>query len=302
MTWNTVRHPTIQHHTHSHPAPLSITQALPTSTTDYTRANATIGNQAKHQLGKNSQNTITGFWNLLGGKKFSREVPQATLLVSAPVIQHPTLPGTPAYKVNVLLPAPSPLLMTTSNTPAASQAECFITVSEATTIFLGSLLEFAKDFLGHQVVDTVINVLSFSDDIQHKALTKAAEDAGICILQLPDDTGAVAVYALAGGDDVSVDHTQLVVDLGTSLLELASLSMKVWHTLWLLFYTKVKELITSADIDLFDVDEIIYIKGSACLPGLDEMLLEGFTESAITPFKAGTVVGVGVGDPTTILA
>ncbi|KAL4071231.1 hypothetical protein V8B97DRAFT_2007676 [Scleroderma yunnanense] len=267
--------------------------------------------------------------------RFSREVPQATLLVSAPVIQHPTLPGTPAYKVNVLLPAPSPLLMTTSNTPAASQAECFITVSEATTIFLGSLLEFAKDFLGHQVVDTVINVLSFSDDIQHKALTKAADDAGICILQLPDDTGAVAVYALAGGDDVSVDHTQLVVDLGTSLLELASLSMKYFakeftkktklpltvapstdpqdkcteEKLCLAIclihnkvYTKVKELITSADIDLFDVDEIIYIKGSACLPGLDEMLLEGFTESAITPFKAGTVVGVGVGDPTTILA
>jgi len=46
----------------------------------------------------------------------------------------------------------------------------------------------------------------------------------------------------------------------------------------------------------------VYIGGSASLPGLDESLSQGFTESVITPFKAGTVVGGGVGDPTTILA
>lgn len=67
-------------------------------------------------------------------------------------------------------------------------------------------------------------------------------------------------------------------------------------------YAKVKELVASAGTDLYDVDEIVYIGGCACLPGLDETLAEGFTENVITPFKAGTVAGGGIGDPTTILA
>ncbi|KAL4063738.1 Hsp70 protein-domain-containing protein [Scleroderma citrinum] len=368
-----------------------------------------VGNQAKHQLVKNAQNTITGFRNLLG-KKFS-EIPQATLSVSAPVIQHPTLPDTPAYKVNVLLPAPSPLPRTTSNTPAASQvatprsepieAERFITVSEVTTIFLSSLLKSAEDFLGHQIVGAVISVPSSFDDTQREALTRAAEEAGICVLQLLDDAGAVAVCTSTGDVEVPTDRTQLVVDLGASSLELSLLSIReglayilatlsdssvggdeidsklvkyfakefakktktlltvapstdpqdkraeaklrlaVEHTKRTLSaspgaatcsveslkdgldytgsinrlrfdmevrpiydkaYAKVKELVASADIDLLDVDEIVYVGGSTCLPGLDETLSEGFAESVITPFRAGTVVGGGVGDPTTILA
>jgi len=55
-------------------------------------------------------------------------------------------------------------------------------------------------------------------------------------------------------------------------------------------------------LDLYDVDEIVYVGGSACLPGLDETLAQGFPESVYTPFTAGTVVGGGIGDPTTILA
>lgn len=368
-----------------------------------------IGNSAKHQLVKNSQNTITGFRNLLG-KKFS-EVPQATLSVSAPVIQHPTFPDTPAYKVKVLQPAPSPLPATATNTPAASQVatprsepvevERFLTVSEVATIFLGSLLKSAEDFLGHRVIGAVISVPPWFDDVQRDTLTKAAEDAGIHVLQLLDDVGAVAVCASTSIDDVPIDRTQLVVDLGASSLELSLLSIReglahslatlsddsvggdeidsklikyfakeftkktktpltvapatdpqdkraeaklrlaVEHTKRTLsaspgaatcsveslkdgldytgsinrlrfdlevrsiydkVYDKVKELVARAEMDLFDIDEVVYIGGSACLPGLDETLSQGLAESVITPFKAGTVVGGGVGDPTTILA
>ncbi|KAI6157201.1 Hsp70 protein-domain-containing protein [Pisolithus tinctorius] len=368
-----------------------------------------IGNPAKHQLVKNSQNTITGFRNLLG-KKFS-EVPQATLSVSAPVIQHPTLPDTPAYKVKVLQPAPSPLPVTATNTPAASriatprsepvEVERFLTVSEVTTIFLGSLLKSAEDFLGHRVLGAVIGVPPWFDDVQRNALAKAAEDAGIHVLQLLDDIGAVTVCTSTGTDDVPNDRTQLVVDLGASSLELSLLSVKeglacslatlsdnsvggdeidsklikyfakeftkktktpltvapatdlqdkraeaklrlaVEHTkrtlsaspgaatcsveslkdgldytgsinrlrfdmevrsIYNKVYDRAKEVVARAEMDLFDVDEIVYIGGSACLPGLDETLSQGFSESVITPFKAGTVVGGGVGDPTTILA
>jgi molecular chaperone DnaK (HSP70) len=67
-------------------------------------------------------------------------------------------------------------------------------------------------------------------------------------------------------------------------------------------YAKAQELPASAGIDLYDIDEIVYIGGCSCLPGLDETLAEGFTENVITPFKAGTIAGGGTGDPTTILA
>ncbi|KAG2098712.1 Hsp70 protein-domain-containing protein [Suillus discolor] len=368
-----------------------------------------IGNQARHQLVKNSQNTITGFRNLLG-KKFS-EVPQAALSVSAPVIQHPSLPDTPAYKVKVLQPAPSPLKTTAANTPAASQvatprsepieAERVLTVSEVTTIFLGSLVQSAEDFLGRKVLGAVISLPSWFDDAQREAVIEAAEDAGIHVLQLLDDAGAVAVCTAAGSEEISSDRTQLIVDLGASSLELSLLSVReglayslatisdssvggddidsklikffakeftkktktpltvapasdpldkraeaklrlaVEHTKRTLsaspgaatcsveslkdgldytgsinrlrfdmevrsvydkVYAKVKELVASAGVDLYDVDEIVYIGGCACLPGLDETLAEGFTENVITPFKAGTVAGGGIGDPTTILA
>ncbi|KAH7907173.1 Hsp70 protein-domain-containing protein [Hygrophoropsis aurantiaca] len=368
-----------------------------------------IGNQAKHQLVKNSQNTITGFRNLLG-KKFS-DLPQATLSVSAPVIQHPSIPDIPAYKVKVLQASPSPLPITATNTPLASQVatprsepievERILTVSEVATIFLGSLLQSAEDFLGKKIVGAVISVPSWFDDAQRDAVTKAAEEAGIKVLQLLDDSGAVTVCTSEGAEDISADRTQLIVDLGASSLELSLLSVReglayslatltdssvggdeidsklikffakeftkktktpltvapatdpldkraeaklrlaVEHTkrtlsaspgaatcsveslkdgldytgsinrlrfdmevraIYNQVYAKVKELVASAGLDLHEVDEIVYLGGSACLPGLDETLVDGFADSIITPFKAGTVVGGGVGDPTTILA
>jgi len=66
----------------------------------------------------------------------------------------------------------------------------------------------------------------------------------------------------------------------------------------------VKALVEGAGLDLYDVDEIVYVGGTGCLPGLDESLMGlGFNEATIvTPFSAGTAVGGGAGDPTAILA
>ncbi|OSX68169.1 hypothetical protein POSPLADRAFT_1064453 [Postia placenta MAD-698-R-SB12] len=367
-----------------------------------------IGNQAKHQLVKNAHNTITGFRNLLG-KKFS-EIPSDKLLVSAPVIEHPEQPDVPAYKVQVLQAAPTPLLKTATNTPAASNAatprseptpaERIFTVSEVTTIFLKSLIQSAEDFLGKKVQGAVISIPAWFEDTQRAALEKAAEDAGVKVLQLLEEAGAVAV-ATASSPGLNQDRTQLVVDLGSSALELSLLSIRqglafslatlsdptvggdaidgklikhfakeftkktktpltvspateaqdkraeaklrlaVEHTKRTLsaspgaatcsveslkdgldftgtitrlrfdmevrtvydtVYARVKELAERANVDLYDIDEIVYVGGSASLPGLDETLSQGFQESVVTPFTAGTVFGGGVGDPTAILA
>lgn len=74
------------------------------------------------------------------------------------------------------------------------------------------------------------------------------------------------------------------------------------RTIYDTVFTKVKEVVAAAGLDLYEVDEIVYVGGSASLPGLDESLAQGFPETLVTPFTAGTVVGGGVGDPTTILA
>ncbi|PAV23392.1 actin-like ATPase domain-containing [Pyrrhoderma noxium] len=52
------------------------------------------------------------------------------------------------------------------------------------------------------------------------------------------------------------------------------------------------DLLASAGLEPLHVDEIIYVGGSASLPGLDEAFFaKGFSEDMITPFTAGTVIG-----------
>ena len=221
-----------------------------------------IGNEAKPHLVKNSTNTIIGFRNLLGKKYVScanclsphrlthlarfSELPKDRPTTSAPVIQHPDLPDTPAYKVQVLQPAPSPLspaasaLTTRTNTPAASQvatprsepipAERVLTPADVTTLFLRSLLQSAEDFLGKKVDGAVLTAPNWFAPEQLDALQEAAEAAGIRVLQLLEDAGAAAFFAATsasnGATETRPDRTQLVVDLGASSLALSLLAVR----------------------------------------------------------------------------
>ncbi|KAI5116561.1 hypothetical protein M0805_001546 [Coniferiporia weirii] len=198
-----------------------------------------IGNQAKPQLVKNSQNTIINFRNLLG-KMFS-EIPKDEPIISAPVIQHPEQPDVAAYKVAILQPAPTPLppasVRSSSNTPSASVlptprseptlAERIITVQEVTSLFLKSLVQSAQDFLGRNVDGAVIAVPSWFDDNARTALEAAADDAGVKVLQLLDEAGAASlVTVLAPVEGLEPDRTALLVDLGQSSLSLSVLSFR----------------------------------------------------------------------------
>ena len=329
------------------------------------------------------------------------------------MIQHPDIADEPAYKVQVLQAAPTPLPASVTHTPAASHAATprseptpatrILSVSDVTTIFLKSLVQSAEDFLGKKVEGAVITVPEWFADSQKAALEKAANDAGIKVLQLLEEAGAAVVTTTLGPANplLHADRIQLLVDLGASGLELALLSLRqglasviasasdhsvggdaiddklmkyfakeftkktktpltvapatdaqdrraeaklrlaVEHTkrtlsaspgaatcsveslkegmdfngtinrmrfdmemrpIYNKVYEKAKELIEGAGLDLYDVDEIVYVGGSASLPGLDETLSQGFSESVVTPFTTGTVVGGGVGDPTTILS
>lgn len=350
-------------------------------------------------------------------RRFS-ELPSDNQMKSAPVIQHPNLADTPAYRVKVLEPAPAPITkQSATNTPAASSAptprsepvpsERVLTVSEVTTMFLKTLLQSAEDFLGHKVRGAVICIPGWFGESQRKALVEAATAAGICVLQLLEEAGAVvaATCDLTTSPDtndpsLAVDRTQLIVDLGASSLELSLISIReglgcslarssssnasaalidqklikffakeftkkakipltvapashiadkraeaklllaVEHTKRTLsaspgaatcsveslkegidftgsinrmrfdmevrsIYNEVLEnirkLAKEAGMDLYEVDEIVYVGGSACLPGLDETLAPAFRDDVRTPFQTGSVQG-GPGDPTTLLA
>ncbi|KAJ7623461.1 Hsp70 protein-domain-containing protein [Roridomyces roridus] len=373
-----------------------------------------VGNQAMPQLVKNAHNTITGFRNLLG-KKFS-EIDQSTAATSAPLIQHPTEPDTPAYKVDILLPAPKPLPTSATNTPAASHAATprsepipstrILTPHEATTMFLSYLLQTASDFLGKPIQGAVITAPPFFTQTQKDALKKAAEDAGVRVLQLLDEASAVLTTTTSpqwpGGAE---DRTQLVVDVGASSMSLTVIALRsglgyilgsktitntaniggdaissllVQHfskeftkktktalaqppsskedirattkLLLALEYTKrtlsaspapaslsveslhsgldftatiarmrfdllatpvytaiskeIKSLLESISLDPYEIDEIVYVGGTACLPGLDSHLLTsvGFTEDVETPFARGTMGSGAIGDPTGLLS
>lgn len=270
-----------------------------------------------------------------------------------------------------------------------------------TTLFLKSLLQSASDFLGKPIEGCVLTVPASFTSPQREALQKAAEDAGVVVLQLLDEVAAVAAAtatSINGG--VPDDRTQLVVDVGSSSLSLALLSIRQGLThvlgsslstssggdlidsallshfaadftkktkiplsstdpadaraqiklLLSLEHTKrtlsaspgaatcsveslkdgydytgtinrmrfdmlaspvynsvssaVHSLLADAGIDSIQVDEIVYVGGTTCLPGLDShlCLVGGFAEDIVTSFSSGTVVGGGVGDPTTIIA
>jgi heat shock protein 1/8 len=138
------------------------------------------------------------------------EIPKDKPVVSAPVIQHPEKPDEPAYKVTILQPAPKPLptsaVTSTVNTPSASKfgtprsepttVERYLTVSEVNTIFIKSLVQSAEDFLGKKVEGVVIAIPTWFEEVQREALIKAAEDAGVKVLQLVDDIAAAALQSL----------------------------------------------------------------------------------------------------------
>ncbi|CAE6358393.1 unnamed protein product [Rhizoctonia solani] len=201
-----------------------------------------IGNQAKPQLVKNSQNTITNFRNQLG-KKFS-EVTQAGPSTSAPIINHE---DQPAYKVTVLTPAPPPSVAPTPKaTPLPTRPaspipqEKILTAHDVSVLLLKSLLQSAVDFLGRPVEGAVLSVNTGWNDAQRAGLKRAAEEAGIKVLQLLDEAAAAALaYTDAPPLEEpshalnSDDKTTLVLDLGAASLSLTLLSSKqgLYYTL-----------------------------------------------------------------------
>ncbi|PFH46694.1 hypothetical protein AMATHDRAFT_7507 [Amanita thiersii Skay4041] len=201
-----------------------------------------IGNQAKPHLVKNSKNTVVGFRNLLG-LKYDQLPPSVTNLVP-----HPDDPSLPAYKVDILQPAPKPISVRSAvNTPQGSAyqspaqsnvatplsepipATRYLTPLEATSIFLKYLTQSAEEFIGAPLTAAVITVPPFFSPTQRSALLQAARDASIPVLQLFEEAGAASVTTTSptwSSIPISADRTQLLIDIGHSSTTISLLSLR----------------------------------------------------------------------------
>ena len=148
---------------------------------------------------------------------------------------------------------------------------------------------FAKEFTKKTKTPLTVCPASDAQDKRAEAKLRLALEHTKRTISASPGAATCSVESLKDGLDFTGTITRLRFDM-----EVRSVYDRV--------YEKVKELVSAAGLDLYDVDEIVYVGGSASLPGLDETLSQGFPESIVTPFTQGTVVGGGVGDPTTILA
>lgn len=149
---------------------------------------------------------------------------------------------------------------------------------------------FAKDFT--KKTKTPLTICPATENADKRAEAK---------LRIAIEHTKRTVSASPGAASCSVESLKDGVDYTGSINRLR-FDMEV-RTIYDAVVSKAISLLESAGFEPLHVDEIIYVGGSASLPGLDETFFaKGFPEGMITPFTAGTVIGGGVGDPTTLLA
>ncbi|PHH78306.1 hypothetical protein CDD82_3111 [Ophiocordyceps australis] len=102
-----------------------------------------------------------------------------------------------------------------------------VSVSEAATRYLRRLVQSASEYLGKQVTSAVITVPTNFGDRQREALIKAANQAGIEVLQLVSDPVAALLAYDARADASAVqDKVVVVADLGGTRSDVAVIASR----------------------------------------------------------------------------
>ncbi|KAL2868594.1 ribosome-associated complex protein SSZ1 [Aspergillus lucknowensis] len=151
------------------------------------------GSQAKSQLIRNSKNTVAYFRDYIG-KNFK------------------SIDATPCH--NSAHPIQTDSTVAFSIRDTDSETPNTVTVSEITTRHLRRLKQSATDYLGKEVNAAVITVPTDFNDAQREALTAAAKDAGLEVLQLIHEPVAAALAYHARPEAVVTDKLVVVADLG----------------------------------------------------------------------------------------
>ncbi|KAF2805317.1 heat shock protein-like protein 70 [Mytilinidion resinicola] len=151
------------------------------------------GTQAKAQLVRNAKNTVAYFRDFLG--QDFKSIDPTPCHNSAHPLQHES---TVAFKIK----------------DKEDDTESTVTVSEITTRHLRKLKNSASDYLGKNVNAAVITVPTNFSDAQKEALSKAAKDAGIEVLQFINEPVAAVLAYDARPEAKLADKNIVVADLG----------------------------------------------------------------------------------------
>ncbi|SPO00170.1 probable heat shock protein HSP70 (regulator protein involved in pleiotropic drug resistance) [Cephalotrichum gorgonifer] len=165
------------------------------------------GGQAKSFLVRNPNNTVAYFKDFVG-QEFKTVDPTHCHASAHPKDEGGVVSFTVQDKVAAEeddeQPAPSTL-----------------SVSEVTTRYLRRLVTAASEYLGKKVTSAVIAVPTNFSDKQREALTKAANDAGIEILQLVAEPVAAILSYDARPEATVEDKIVVVADLGGTRSDVA---------------------------------------------------------------------------------
>lgn len=178
------------------------------STLSYVSGEEFHGNQAKSQIVRNPRNTIAYFRDFLG-KPYS-EIDPTACHASAHPIEHDG-GKTVAFAVQE---------------KEDSDEKSTLSVSEVTTRHLRRLKQSASDYLGKDVNAAVVTVPSDFSDSQKAALTQAAKDADVEVIQfIPEPISALLAHdakvQLSDGPAAPQDQIVVVADLGATRSDIA---------------------------------------------------------------------------------
>ncbi|KYK59886.1 heat shock 70 kd protein cognate 1 [Drechmeria coniospora] len=102
-----------------------------------------------------------------------------------------------------------------------------VSIGDASTRYLRRLVGSASDYLGKKVTSAVITVPTNFSDKHREALSKAANDAGIEVLQLiSDPVAAVLAYDARVESDEGKDKMIVVADLGGTRSDVAVIASR----------------------------------------------------------------------------
>ncbi|RDW77540.1 putative ribosome-associated complex subunit SSZ1 [Coleophoma cylindrospora] len=158
------------------------------------------GQQAKAQLVRNSQNTVAYFRDFLG-QEFKSIDPTHNHASAHPIAFESTV----AFEIQ----------------DKEGDEKSTVTVSEITTRHLRRLVQSASDFSGKNINSAVITVPTNFSESQKVALTKAAKDAGLEVLQLINEPIAALLAYDARPESKVADKIVVVADLGGTRSDVA---------------------------------------------------------------------------------
>ena len=137
---------------------------------------------------------------------------------------------------------------------------------------------FAKEFTKKTKMDLTVCPPGDSHDARAEASLRLALEHTKRTVSASPGAATCSVESLKDGLDFTGTINRLRFDMEA-------------RSIYSAVQASIEALLKEAGRDWLHIDEIVYVGGSACLPGLDTALAAHYPEDVVTPFSTGTVIG-----------